>query len=278
MATKRKRNSEPKKIAPNDARAVTPERRPTPRKRTDVPAKPARIEPEKKLSRNKVEKKATRIESEKKPIRVEAGAKVRRVELEKKLAPIELEEKSDCDESQKDAARSDAKKASRKPKKQRRRWPFVVTGIILVVVMVVVAVFSWDRWLRYDDAAEFLGEWQTPGSSAVVVIDDSSIKLTQEVAYSYSLDTNAKTISFTFGAMEGAGRYRFSLDRSQLVITDGKDYSWFSTLTDDIGWMAEQAFESLQGNAPDEVAASDGVTVLDRMSHDTSASPSDVSQ
>lgn len=145
--------------------------------------------------------------------------------------------------------------------------------VILALVVGVVAVFSWDRWLRYDDASEVQGEWRTHGAAAVVVIDGESIKLTDDVAFSYTLDTGAKTIAFSFGTSEGQGRYRFSLDRSQLVITDGEGYSWFSTLFDDIGWMIDQAKRSIAGEPQEQPVAGENVAVLDRLSHDASASP-----
>ena len=107
---------------------------------------------------------------------------------------------------------------------------------LLIVVAAAVGLFSWDRWLRYDDAAEFQGSWQAHGTTGVVVIDGERINLTDDVAYSYRIDPMAKTVSFSFGSLEGQGRYRFSLDRSQLVITEGAGYSWLSTLVDDIGW------------------------------------------
>ena len=41
-----------------------------------------------------------------------------------------------------------------------------------------------------------------PRHHAVVVIDGETIKLTEDVSWSYTLDTDAKTISYTFGNME----------------------------------------------------------------------------
>lgn len=159
------------------------------------------------------------------------------------------------------------------PTPRKRRWPLIVVGTLLAIVLLVVGIFSWDRWLRYDDAAEFQGEWQTHGTTAVVVIDGETIKLAEDVAYAYTLDTGAKTITFKFGNMEGAGRYRFSLDRSQLVITDGDGYSWFSTLTDDIAWQFDQLVRAIQGQPQAEPPSNDEATVLDRLSHDASATP-----
>ncbi len=110
-------------------------------------------------------------------------------------------------------------------------------------------------------------------SAATVVIDGESIHLTDDVAYPYALDTGAKTIEYAFGNAAGSGRYRFSLDRSQLVIMDGTGYSWWSTLFDDIAWMAGQAIDAVQGYAPSQPPTGEGVTVLDRVSHDAAAVP-----
>ena len=144
---------------------------------------------------------------------------------------------------------------------------------VLAVLLVAAAGFSWDRWLRYDVAAEFQGEWQTHGTTAVVVIDGETIKLTEDVSWSYKLDTDAKTISYTFGNMEGSGRYRFSLDRSQLVISDGSGYTWLSTLADDIAWQFDQLVRAIQGQPQEEPPSGAGYTVLDRLSHDAEATP-----
>ena len=146
---------------------------------------------------------------------------------------------------------------------------------LLIVVAAAVGLFSWDRWLRYDDAAEFQGSWQAHGTTGVVVIDGERINLTDDVAYSYRIDPMAKTVSFSFGSLEGQGRYRFSLDRSQLVITEGTGYSWLSTLVDDIGWMADRLTRFVQGQPQAEVLPGDGVTVLDRLSSAATAAQDD---
>ena len=146
---------------------------------------------------------------------------------------------------------------------------------LLIAVAAAVGLFSWDRWLRYDDAAEFQGSWQAHGTTGVVVIDGERISLTGDVAYSYQIDPMAKTVSFSFGSLEGQGRYRFSLDRSQLVITEGAGYSWLSTLIDDIGWMADQLTRFVQGQPQVEALPGDGVTVLDRLSSDATAAQGD---
>ena len=172
-----------------------------------------------------------------------------------------------------EGARKRRERRGAAPKPRKRRWPLVVAGSVLLVVLLAVGGFSWARWLRYDDAHEFQGEWQTHGTTAVVVIDGETIKLTEDVSWTYTLDTNAKTIAFTFGNMEGSGRYRFSPDRSQLVITDGEGYTWLSTLADDIAWQFDQLVRAIQGRPQEEPPSGDGYTVLDRLSHDAAATP-----
>ena len=163
--------------------------------------------------------------------------------------------------------------APRKHAGGRRRWPWYVALGVLAVLLVAAAGFSWDRWLRYDDARELQGEWQVDGTTRVVVVDGASIKLTDDVAYAYTIDPTAKTIEFTFGGMEGSGRYRFSADRSQLVVMEGSSYSALSTLFEDIGWMWDGLVRLVQGQAPVQPEAGEGVTVLARVSHDAAAQP-----
>ena len=163
--------------------------------------------------------------------------------------------------------------APRKHAGGRRRWPWCVALGVLAVLLVAAAGFSWDRWLRYDDARELQGEWQVDGTTRVIVIDGASIKLTDDVAYAYTIDPTAKTIEFTFGNMEGSGRYRFSADRSQLVVTEGSSYSALSTLFEDVGWMWDGLVRFVQGQAPAQPEAGEGITVLARVSHDAAAQP-----
>lgn len=111
------------------------------------------------------------------------------------------------------------KKNAKQPKKHR--WLRVVVGLVVAAIIVVLGAFSWDRWLRFDDAADIQGNWQASGQAAVVVIDGKQMHLTDEVAYDYALDTWAKTIDFSFGKLSGSGTYRFSDDRMTLTIVEG---------------------------------------------------------
>ena len=159
--------------------------------------------------------------------------------------------------------------AAKPPRARKARsfhvtWPLGIGLAVLAIVVVAVSVFSWGRWLRYDDAADFQGMWYANGTTSIVTVDGEKIHLTDDVAYNYTLDTGAKTITFTFGQMEGHGRYRFSVDRSELVITDGSNFSFWGNLFDDIGWQLDQAIRNMQGQEIEREAVVDGVTVLDR--------------
>lgn len=146
----------------------------------------------------------------------------------------------------------------------RLTWPVVAVLVAIAVVVVTVGSFSWGRWLRYDDAADFQGAWYANGTTSLVTVDGQEIHLTSDVAYGYTLDTGAKTITFTFGDLQGQGRYRFSADRSELVITDGDGFSFWGNLFSDIGWQFGQLITGLQGKEAPREEVVDGVTVLDR--------------
>lgn len=192
-------------------------------------------------------------------------------------APRRRSARGDRDRSEAGAAADGARRAGtregRAAARRIPRWPFVVTGTLLAFLLIVVGLISWDRWYRYDDAADFQGAWYAQGKSALITIDGERIHLTSDVAYAYTLDTGAKTISFTFGNMAGEGRYRFSDDRSELVIMEGDGFTWSSTLFDDLGWKLDDVLRSIQGQGAASVAAGDGVTVLDRQPVGSDSAP-----
>ncbi|MEG2368463.1 MAG: hypothetical protein RSB16_01385 [Raoultibacter sp.] len=116
------------------------------------------------------------------------------------------------------------KPANKQPKRRKvhRKWPRRIFGALLVALIVVVTAFSWNRWFRFDDAIDMQGEWKLSSASMTIVIDGEEIRLTKDVAYSYTLDTWAKTLRFTFGNLSGSGLYEFSADRKTLVIVEGR--------------------------------------------------------
>lgn len=69
---------------------------------------------------------------------------------------------------------------------------------VLVACAAVAAFWAWDTWLRFDDSADIQGEWLTANGTALVVIDAEEIHMPDSVDFKYTLDTNNKTISYTF--------------------------------------------------------------------------------
>lgn len=137
--------------------------------------------------------------------------------------------------------RIEREEAQERKRRRRRIIRRVVFGIIATLVLVFVALlaaFAIFRWQTYDDAADIQGTWHYEQTTVPVTITADEIVLTDEVAYRYVLDPEAKTILFRFGNMEGAGRYRFSLDRTELMIIDG-EFDGVSTFIDDALWTAQ---------------------------------------
>lgn len=142
----------------------------------------------------------------------------------------------------------------------------ILGAVILLCVVgcaVCACLFCWQKWWRFDDEADICGSWKVVATGDSIVFDSRELKLTKSISYDYRLDTDAKTITYTFGQMEGGGHYYFSGDRQTLVIIDGDET---------LGLLAEAGFLPERVIANDE--ASDNRTVLTKLSNDTTAEPS----
>lgn len=142
----------------------------------------------------------------------------------------------------------------------RRRIPVGRIVLVVVLVLVIAAVvaaglFSWNRWWRFDDAADFQGTWQYGDTPYQVTIDGTTMTLSKDAAYDYELDTFQKAVTFHFGDLKGHGCYAFSEDRSTLVIVDGR--------TPDVGTML--GFTDVTENAGVENDGTSTVIVLKRV-------------
>lgn len=153
-------------------------------------------------------------------------------------------EADDCSRS--GGAADAGKRRKRRSVKKRRVWPKVVLGVFLALTIAIVGGFSWSRWLHGDDVVDMLGTWYVPGSEKPITVEGNSIVLADDVSYEYVLDTGSKTITFSFGPMQGRGYYHFSFDRSMLVIQDG-EFSWTDTLSRDIAWAKDELLAFLLG-------------------------------
>ncbi len=159
-----------------------------------------------------------------------------------------------------------ADQAERK-KKRRRRIRCAILAIVILLVLVfagLLIAFSVFRWHTYDDASDIQGTWYHEGTTVPVTITEDEIRLTDEVSYRYELDPEAKTITFKFGNMEGGGRYRFSLDRSELAIVDGQ-FDGSENFINDALWMAKTLFDKIFFAQEDSVSEEgEGVSVFSR--------------
>ena len=125
-------------------------------------------------------------------------------------------------------AGEEPKSAPRKRKRAKTKPPMrtgfkvalIAAAIVVVAIAVVGGLYGWNRWLRYDDAADMQGEWYVAGTAVPITIDTGTMYLTDDVAYTYELDTHDKRIRYTFGPMEGQGTYWFGGERQFLVIAD----------------------------------------------------------
>ncbi len=163
-----------------------------------------------------------------------------------------------------------------------RRWVGrilrTLTTLVVVTIVVSFAAFAWDRWFRYDDVSDFVGVWSVEGENYSITITESDIDLADNAVFSYTLDPFSKTITYTLGSLEGSGRYRFSIDRTQLVLVDGGDESWFTTLSDDMAYALQCLWAYFQGAEVPKLATGDDAIILIRESQsaETSGDGTDV--
>ncbi len=146
------------------------------------------------------------------------------------------------------SARERLTSRKREAKPQKRRAGLVVGIVFLLLLLAVVAAavsgFVWLRWYAHDDHADFQGTWYVSGSETPIEITADTIVLTDAVSYRYGLNTQDKTIEFTIGNMAGYGSYRFSLDRQELVIFDGRTTA-DAVLNADVRWLAQALLDEV---------------------------------
>ena len=157
--------------------------------------------------------------------------------------------------------------------KKRRKWLFVVAGAVVLGVVAVVVAFSCWRWTFANDAQDIQGTWYIAGTQKTVEVTADGIKLSGDVTYSYTIDEGAKTLSLSFGNMEGGARYRFSLDRQTLALRDGES-TWGNSLSEDISWTIAALGRAIQGEQASPELSGDSTMVLTRTPQDSSSESS----
>ena len=152
-------------------------------------------------------------------------------------------------------------------------------GVILAAFLVLTGFLARERWWTYDDVEDIRGTWVVQSEEALgndvatIRITDRAIVLDINTTYVYTLNTKKKTIDFAFPPMDltGQGHYRFSADRTRLIIVDGK-YGWFSTCTSDFWWQVRSWWAKATGGAEPALGPEENATWLVRMDAAESAS------
>lgn len=131
-----------------------------------------------------------------------------------------------------------------------------ITTVLVVIAISIIALCAF-RWWAANDAYQFQGNWEIAGTGKTVPITDNEITLTDDVTYSYTLDTFAKTINVKIGNYTGSSHYVFSADKSEIMLIDGT-FNWAQTLTNDVSdliesvgsgaWRADSAGYTLHEN------------------------------
>lgn len=161
-----------------------------------------------------------------------------------------------------ESARPSKRKSVRRVQRPKRLGLWIAIAVVALIA-VAVSLFAWDRWARYDDAADFQGEWHVADSANTVTIDGESIHLTDKEAYAYTMDAGAKTLTFTFSDLSGQARYRFSADRTQVAIQDG-EFGTMDTLASDIAWAWSCLIGTIIGQPSASPSLGEGSLVLTR--------------
>lgn len=113
-----------------------------------------------------------------------------------------------------------------KEKKKKPLWFRILRAFLLLVLalfLAAVVACVGIRWFFVNDASDIQGTWNIVGTEKNIPITDTEMTLDEDLTYKYSLDQVSKKINVKLGNMSGTSHYKFSLDRSELVVFDG-DY------------------------------------------------------
>lgn len=163
--------------------------------------------------------------------------------------------------------RAKKRENDQKKKKKNRIVRRVVIVVVTLLVLASVGFLSLYRWGLYDDIADIQGTWRIDGTKTKITISDTQIKLNKEVEFSYTLDPMSKTITFDFGQLDGTGRYRFSLDRNKLSLTDGS-FQTTDTLVEDLPWTMQSFLDFLASSESTSPDLGEGSITLSRVTKD----------
>jgi membrane-bound inhibitor of C-type lysozyme len=104
----------------------------------------------------------------------------------------------------------------------------VIIIIFIIGVVVVGGAFTYRFYreqTRVPDAQAIQGEWLVKDTSVTMVIDSDTIHLPDDASYSYTINDNTDTITYTVTGHTGSASYVFSEDEETLTLTEGTSAS-----------------------------------------------------
>lgn len=148
--------------------------------------------------------------------------------------------------SRSDRVGASPSKRAKKPRSPARIALSVAIGVFAAFVVACVAL-AVDRWWVHDDAQDIQGTWYIYDTEVAIPVGPDTIGISEDAVYEYTIDTQAKTVTYRIGNLTGTSHYRFSSDRSQIaLIEDGKKV-FTATLFDDISWWFTSLANALSG-------------------------------
>ena len=186
---------------------------------------------------------ANRRVATQKPAKVSARAE--REEASDKQEP-NVSRRRASDSSRSGRASASPSKRAKKPRSPARIALSVAIGVFAAFVVACIAL-AVDRWWVHDDAQDIQGTWYVYDTEVAIPIGPDTIGISEDAVYEYTIDTQAKTVTYRIGNLTGTSHYRFSSDRSQIaLIEDGKKV-FTATLFDDISWWFTSLANALSG-------------------------------
>ena len=186
---------------------------------------------------------ANRRVATQKPAKVSARAE--REEASDKQEP-NVSRRRASDSSRSGRASASPSKRAKKPRSPARIALSVAIGVFAAFVVACIAL-AVDRWWIHDDAQDIQGTWYIYDTEVAIPIGPDTIGISEDAVYEYTIDTQAKTVTYRIGNLTGTSHYRFSSDRSQIaLIEDGKKV-FTATLFDDISWWFTSLANAISG-------------------------------
>ena len=148
-------------------------------------------------------------------------------------------------------AKASAKVTAKASHKRKRVSPVrVIVASLCVVLVAALGVCTWfalDRWCFHDDALDIQGTWFIYNTQVSIPITENTMGISDDAVYEYTIDTQAKTVTYSIGNLSGTSHYRFSPDRTQIALIEDGKRVFTSTLFDDVSWWTSHIGDVILG-------------------------------